>query len=228
MEEETVQSLLSELDGGRELHITCLTGRDRGVAKETPPLPSTPAESTLTGAQFSLLQSPVHIALVTALLCLISVCVSEFHTVELQPAEQVTLMCSNFSSFTGHMFWFRLDSRPNISRISSMWSSDSNASLYDGFQNGKFNMTSNTTTLFLNITHVDLADSGLYFCGFYSDGKPVIVTATYLKVQEVFDGITSLTSVILLGLILFLVPVVIGLIVKIRKFHTEQYDQMEI
>ena len=114
---------------------------------------------------------------------LISVCVSEFHTVELQPAEQVTLMCSNFSSFTGHMFWFRLDSRPNISRISSMWSSDSNASLYDGFQNGKFNMTSNTTTLFLNITHVDLADSGLYFCGFYSDGKPVIVTATYLKVQ---------------------------------------------
>ncbi|XP_031175006.1 uncharacterized protein LOC116064088 [Sander lucioperca] len=179
-----------------------------------------PAESTLTGAQFSLLQSPVHIALVTALLCLIYVCVSEFHTVEVQPAEQVTLMCSNFSSFITYMFWFRLDSRPNISRISSMWSSDTNASLYDGFQNGKFNMTSNTTTLFLNINHVDLSDSRLYFCGFHSDGKPVIVSATYLKVQEVFDGITSLTSVILLGLILFLVPVIIGLVVKIRKFHT--------
>ncbi|XP_028419503.1 uncharacterized protein LOC114545434 [Perca flavescens] len=204
MEDETVQSLLSELDGGRELHITCLTGRDSAVWCEH------------NSAQFSLLQSPVHIALVTALLCLISVCVSEFHTVELQPAEQVTLMCSNFSSFTG----FRLDSRPHISCISSMWSSDSNTSLYDGFQNGKFNMTSNTTTLFLNITHVDLAESGLYFCGFYSDGKPVIVTATYLKVQEEFDGITSLTTVIFLGLILFLVPVVIGLVVKIRKFHT--------
>ncbi|XP_039677623.1 T-cell surface glycoprotein CD8 beta chain-like isoform X2 [Perca fluviatilis] len=144
------------------------------------------------------------LASITALLCtfsLISVCVSEFHTVELQPAEQVILMCSNFSSSTGHMFWFRLDSRPNISHISSMQSSDSNASLYDGFQNGKFNMTSNTTTLFLNITHVDLADSGLYFCGFYSDGKPVIVSATYLKVQ-----------------------VIIGLVVIIRRLHTAQKE----
>uniref|UniRef100_A0A8C9X9W0 Ig-like domain-containing protein n=2 Tax=Sander lucioperca TaxID=283035 RepID=A0A8C9X9W0_SANLU len=167
------------------------------------------------------------LASITALLCtfsLISVCVSEFHTVEVQPAEQVTLMCSNFSSFTAHMFWFRLDSRPNISRISSMQSSDSNASVYDGFQNGKFNMTSNTTTLFLNINHVDLSDSGLYFCGFYSDGKPVIVSGTYLKVQGVFDGITSLTSVILLGLILFLVTVVIGLVVKIIKLRTAQKE----
>ncbi|XP_039677620.1 uncharacterized protein LOC120572388 [Perca fluviatilis] len=167
------------------------------------------------------------LASITALLCtfsLISVCVSEFHTVELQPAEQVTLMCSNFSSIITHMFWFRLDSRPNISRISSMLTSDSNASLYDGFQNGKFNMTSNTTTLFLNITHVDLADSGLYFCGCYSNNYSVIVSATYLKVQEVFDGITSLTSVILLGLILFLVPVVIGLVVKISKLCTAQKE----
>ncbi|XP_032400118.1 uncharacterized protein LOC116707075 isoform X1 [Etheostoma spectabile] len=152
--------------------------------------------------------------------CLISVCVSEFHTVEVQPGEQVTLMCSNFSSFTGHMSWFRLDSRPNISRIASMWSSDSNVSFYDGFKNGKFNMTSNTTTLFLNIDHVGLADSGLYFCGFYSNGKPVIATATYLKVQEVFDGIKSPTIVILLGLILFLVTVVIGLVVKISRLCT--------
>ncbi|XP_028419507.1 T-cell surface glycoprotein CD8 beta chain-like [Perca flavescens] len=155
---------------------------------------------------------------------LISVCVSEFHTVEVQPAEQVTLMCSNFSSIITHIFWFRLDSRPNISRISSMLTSDSNAIFYDGFQNGKFNMTSNTTTLFLNITHVDLSDSGLYFCGFSSNNYSVIVSATYLKVHEVFDGIMSLTSVILLGLILFLVPVVIGLIVKISKLHTAQKE----
>ncbi|XP_031175010.1 uncharacterized protein LOC116064091 [Sander lucioperca] len=168
------------------------------------------------------------LASITALLCtfsLISVCVSEFHTVEVQPAEQVTLMCSNFSSFTAHMFWFRLDSRSNISRISSMWSSDSNASLYDGFQSGKFNMTSNTTTLFLNINHVDLSDSGLYFCGFYSDGKPVIVSGTYLKVQEVFDGIKSPTSVILGALTVFLVPVLISLIVIIRRLHTADNEE---
>ncbi|XP_028419508.1 T-cell surface glycoprotein CD8 beta chain-like [Perca flavescens] len=170
------------------------------------------------------------LASITALLCtfsLISVCVSEFHTVEVQPAEQVTLMCSNFSSFTRHIFWFRtrLDSRPNISRISSMLTSDSNAIFYDGFQNGKFNMTSNTTTLFLNITHVDLADSGLYFCGLYSDGKPVIVSATYLKVQEAFDGIKSPTSVILGALTVFFVPVLISLIVIIRRLHTTDNEE---
>uniref|UniRef100_A0A8C9X833 Ig-like domain-containing protein n=1 Tax=Sander lucioperca TaxID=283035 RepID=A0A8C9X833_SANLU len=148
---------------------------------------------------------------------LISVCVSEFHTVEVQPAEQVTLMCSNFSSFITYMFWFRLDSRPNISRISSMWSSDSNASVYDGFQNGKFNMTSNTTTLFLNINHVDLSDSGLYFCGFYSDGKTVIVSGTYLKVQ----GKIIKILLILGALTVLLLMIIIGLVVKITKLQKD-------
>ena len=112
-----------------------------------------------------------------------SVSVAEFHTVEVQPGEEVTLLCSNFSSFPSHIFWFKLDDRPNISCISSMFSSDDNASFCDGFQHGKFNMMSNTTTLFLKIQQVDLSDSGLYFCGFNSDGKPVIVSATYLNVQ---------------------------------------------
>lgn len=113
----------------------------------------------------------------------ISVSVSEFHTVEVQPGGEVTLLCSNFSSLLSHIFWFRMDSRPNISCISSMLSADNNASFYGGFQNGRFNMTSNTTTLFLEIKHVDLSDSALYFCGINSKGKPVIVHATYLKVQ---------------------------------------------
>ncbi|XP_049923947.1 uncharacterized protein LOC126404621 [Epinephelus moara] len=167
--------------------------------------------------------------LITALLCtysLISVSVSEFHTVEVQPGEQVTLMCSNFTSFISHIFWFRLTSRANISCISSMSSPDTKASLREGFQNGKFNMTSNTSTLFLTIKPVDVSDSGLYFCGLHPDGKSVIVSATYLNVQgktvvaEVFAEITSLTSVILGALLIFLIAVIIGLVVKIRKLHT--------
>ncbi|XP_038586381.1 uncharacterized protein LOC119911552 [Micropterus salmoides] len=162
----------------------------------------------------------MNFTLVTALLFTfswISVSVSEFHTVEVQPGEEVKLMCSNFSSLPSHINWFRLNNRPNASCISSMFSSDTNATFCDGFQNNKFNMTSNTTTIFLKIKQVDLSDSGLYFCGFYSNGNSVIVSATYLKVQEAFDGGTKLTSVIFGALIMFLVIVVIGLVVKIRK-----------
>uniref|UniRef100_A0A8C4IVF7 Ig-like domain-containing protein n=1 Tax=Dicentrarchus labrax TaxID=13489 RepID=A0A8C4IVF7_DICLA len=152
-----------------------------------------------------------------------SVSVSEFHTVEVQPGEEVTLLCSNFSSLPVHMSWFKLAHRPNASRISSMMSSDANVTFFDGFQNGKFNMTSNTTTLFLIIKPVDLSDSGLYFCGFQSDGNSVIFSATSLKVQDLFDGTISLMSVILGALIVVLIIVVIGLVVKIKKIQSGTY-----
>ncbi|CAK6983510.1 Hypothetical predicted protein [Scomber scombrus] len=158
----------------------------------------------------------------TTLLCFLAVSVSEFYTVEVQPAQQVTLHCSNFSSLPTHIYWFKLADRSNSSCISSMMSSETDASLYDGFQNGKYNMTSNTTTLFLNITQVDLSDSGLYFCGFKTGGYPVIISATYLKVQEVFDGIRTKLTVILVGVTVFLMLVIMGLLVKIRKLHTAQ------
>ncbi|XP_023252387.1 uncharacterized protein LOC111647011 [Seriola lalandi dorsalis] len=123
------------------------------------------------------------LAMLTALFCWISVSVSEFHTVEVQSGEEVTLMCTNFTSSTSHIFWFRLDNRPNATCISSMSSSDASVTFCDGFQNGKFNMTSNITTLFLQIKQADSSDSGLYFCGSYWNNWSIIVSATYLKVQ---------------------------------------------
>ncbi|XP_070849493.1 uncharacterized protein [Chaetodon trifascialis] len=167
----------------------------------------------------------MNFTLITALLCTFFwISVSEFHTVEVQPGEEVTLLCSNFTALPSHIFWFKLANRHNVSCISSMMTSDGNASFCDGFQNSKFNMTSNRTTLFLKIKQVDSSDSGLYFCGFYSDGKSVIVSATYLKVHAC-DGITKLTSVILGSLIIVLVIVVIGLIVKISKPHTAHTEE---
>uniref|UniRef100_A0A3B4XUH1 Ig-like domain-containing protein n=1 Tax=Seriola lalandi dorsalis TaxID=1841481 RepID=A0A3B4XUH1_SERLL len=144
----------------------------------------------------------------------ISVSVSEFHTVEVQSGEEVTLMCTNFTSSTSHIFWFRLDNRPNATCICSMFSSDGNATFCDGFQNGKFNMTSNINTLFLQIKQVDSSDSGLYFCGSYWNNWSIIVSATYLKVQA------TLTSAILSALVIFLIIIVIVLGLKIRKLHT--------
>ncbi|XP_076581745.1 uncharacterized protein LOC143317479 [Chaetodon auriga] len=163
----------------------------------------------------------MNFTLITAFLCTFFwMSVSEFHTVEVQPGEDVTLLCSNFSTFPSHTVWFKLANRHNVSCISSMMSSNADASFCDRFQNSKFNMTSNSTTLFLKIKQVDSSDSGLYFCGFYSDRKPVIVSATYLKVQgkiAVFDGFTKLMSVILAGLTAFINVVVICLAVQISK-----------
>uniref|UniRef100_A0A8D0AIB1 Ig-like domain-containing protein n=1 Tax=Sander lucioperca TaxID=283035 RepID=A0A8D0AIB1_SANLU len=146
---------------------------------------------------------------------------SESQTVEVQPGEDVTLLCSNFSSTPSQIYWFRAVKRSQPRCVSFMFRAPEPARLCDGFQNGKFEMTSNMSAVFLQITQVNSSDSGLYFCGYIVTKDKVIVDATYLEVQgKSVVKFGLLTSVILLGLILFLVPVIIGLVVKIRKFHT--------
>ncbi|CAI5682638.1 unnamed protein product [Oreochromis niloticus] len=153
----------------------------------------------------------------------ISVLAFELHTVEVQPGEEVTLQCSNLSSYPVHLSWFRSTNRSNASKISSMFSPESNAIFYEGFQNSKFNMTSNTSVLFLEIKQVDSSDSGLYFCGEDSSEKLIVYGATNLKVQE---GRSQNPSTMILGsLTVFLLLVIIGLIVKIRKFYTAEDDR---
>ncbi|XP_078147852.1 uncharacterized protein LOC144543545 [Centroberyx gerrardi] len=78
--------------------------------------------------------------LVTALLlCNLSwipVSVSESQTVEVQPGGEVTLMCTNISSYSIYSEWFRVGKRSKPCCISSMYKSDDNARFCDGFQNG--------------------------------------------------------------------------------------------
>ncbi|KAL3967181.1 signal-regulatory protein delta [Sarotherodon galilaeus] len=167
----------------------------------------------------------------------ISVLAFEFHTVEVQPGEEVTLQCSNLrqgkamrtlaavilSSYPVHLSWFRSTNRSNASKISSMFSPESNATFHEGFQNSKFNMTSNTSVLFLEIKQVDSSDSGLYFCGEDINERLIVYGATNLKVQE---GRSQNPSTMILGsLTVFLLLVIIGLIVKIRKFYTAEDDR---
>ncbi|MEQ2179698.1 hypothetical protein GOODEAATRI_027824, partial [Goodea atripinnis] len=64
-----------------------------------------------------------------------------------------------------------------------MSTSESVPSLHDGFQHGKFTMTSNTTNVFLNIEKVDINDTGLYFCGVYAEDFPGVFSATYLHIE---------------------------------------------
>ncbi|XP_061566132.1 uncharacterized protein LOC133420455 [Cololabis saira] len=167
----------------------------------------------------------MNFTLTLAVLCTLSwirVSVSEIFPVEVHPGEEVTLRCSNFSSVPINIFWFKLDNKPNISKISSISSSEGNSTLYDGFKDGRFNMTSNITTIFLNIKLVDFNDSGLYFCGLNQNNDIIIYSATSLQVDDTSTSTreTSLPSWILGGVILVLVVIIIFLVVKIHSLKT--------
>uniref|UniRef100_A0A3B4Y2J0 Immunoglobulin domain-containing protein n=1 Tax=Seriola lalandi dorsalis TaxID=1841481 RepID=A0A3B4Y2J0_SERLL len=151
------------------------------------------------------------------LLCLlfvsgwISVSVSQSQTVDVQSGGDVTLHCSKMFNYDPLTFWLRLVNKTKVSCISVLTGHRTMAKYCDGYENGKFEMSSNISTVFLKIRQVDFSDSGLYFCGFYTSGR-LVFSVIDLHVQE-------LTSLILGGLTVFLVMVIIGLVVKIRKLQ---------
>uniref|UniRef100_A0A087YER4 Immunoglobulin domain-containing protein n=1 Tax=Poecilia formosa TaxID=48698 RepID=A0A087YER4_POEFO len=154
-----------------------------------------------------------------ALLCNLSwvaVSVCLFQTVTVQPHEEVTLRCANLSRIAGHIFWFKLADGPNVSRISSMSTSEAVPSFCDEFQQGRFVMRSNVTNIFLDIKQVEVNDSGLYFCGFYAEDFPGVFAATYLHVEDQIEEPDNLMNWILGGVVIFLAMVIISLVVKIR------------
>ncbi|CAK6966805.1 uncharacterized protein LOC119912078 isoform X5 [Scomber scombrus] len=104
--------------------------------------------------------------------------------------------------------------------ISIMAKYDSQPHYCDGFQSGRFELSTNLSTVFLTIKQVNFSDSGLYFWGFYKRGYPVF-SEIRLDFEEVScDGIAALPSVILHGLSVVLITVLIILVVKTLKFKT--------
>uniref|UniRef100_I3KPW0 Ig-like domain-containing protein n=1 Tax=Oreochromis niloticus TaxID=8128 RepID=I3KPW0_ORENI len=146
---------------------------------------------------------------------------------EVQSENEVTLLCSNFSSSHSQIFWFRVTKRAKLTRIASMFKPDEPASFYDGFQNGKFEMSTNISTVFLKIKQLDLLDSGLYFCGYKMQKSTVIVEATDLVVQDTFIRLPNVMSVILGVLTVFLITAIVCLTVKIKKLQKGKNLQQE-
>uniref|UniRef100_A0A671Y127 Ig-like domain-containing protein n=1 Tax=Sparus aurata TaxID=8175 RepID=A0A671Y127_SPAAU len=135
----------------------------------------------------------------------ISASVSQYQTVEAQPGEEVTLLCNNVSRYDTQTFWSRLVNRTKINEVK----------VCDQYEKGKFEMKSNISTVFLNIKKVDSSDSGLYYCGFFISGTPIL-TPIHLKC----DRLAIKTSVILGALTVVLVLVIFGLVVENRKLQT--------
>ncbi|XP_038586989.1 uncharacterized protein LOC119912078 isoform X5 [Micropterus salmoides] len=156
-------------------------------------------------------------ALIICSISWISVSVSESQTVKVQPGQEVTLSTTNISKLSGMTTWFRVVNRTKASCISIMTKADINPKYCDGVENGTFEMSSNTSTVFLTIKTVDFSDSGLYLCGFFIEGQ-TILSVIHLNVEE-SDRIPNLMSVILGGLTVFLITVIICLVVKNRKLQ---------
>uniref|UniRef100_A0A3P9L5N0 Ig-like domain-containing protein n=1 Tax=Oryzias latipes TaxID=8090 RepID=A0A3P9L5N0_ORYLA len=163
---------------------------------------------------------------------LICVSLSEFVIVEVQLGGEVSLLCSNLSNIISNIFWFKSGKRSNTTRIASMPTADSNATVLTDFTNGRFHMSSNTTHVFLNIKEFNISDSGLYFCGLNTINYTF--DATFLQV-EVSSSETSAFNLVvgILGSVIFvLVMVIIFLLVKIKSFqkapserqHTESLE----
>ncbi|XP_061566136.1 uncharacterized protein LOC133420458 [Cololabis saira] len=166
----------------------------------------------------------------------IHIWVCQSQTLEVQSGENVTLLCSNISMDQTHTVWFRVVNRSKPSCISSMFYLDRPASFCDGYLDGKFEMSSNISTIFLKINRVDLSDSGLYFCGFYIHLHTVISNATELIVAGKYevdfiteikeDGNTNLLTVTLGSLTAFFMTAFVGAVVKIWQLHTAAKEEM--
>ncbi|XP_039677600.1 uncharacterized protein LOC120572372 isoform X1 [Perca fluviatilis] len=187
-------------------------------------------------------------ALILCSISWISVSGSESHTetVEGRPGGEVTLTCSNPSNRDTPTLWLRVVNRTKASWISTMTRSTGKPLYRDGIKNGRFNMSTNISTLFLQIKHVDVSDSGLYLCGFYIEGR-YNFSAIHFNVKDSddshddadrksessdeshddddrkseteSDGTAKLMSLILGALTVLLLMVIIGLVVTIRKLQ---------
>ncbi|XP_073330772.1 uncharacterized protein [Pagrus major] len=160
----------------------------------------------------------------------ISASVSQSQTVETQPGEEVTLQCNNIYNDRAVIFWFRLVNRTEVSCV-SVKISTGGITYCEGLRTGRFEMRDIASTVSLKISDVAKSDAGLYFCGFYNDGKPTFSLIRLIvkgsdephgdeDSKGESDGIAKLTSVILGGLTGVLVLVIIGLVVKVRKLQT--------
>uniref|UniRef100_A0A674ECY1 Ig-like domain-containing protein n=1 Tax=Salmo trutta TaxID=8032 RepID=A0A674ECY1_SALTR len=131
------------------------------------------------------------------------VSVSPPHLMVVHSGENVTLQCINVLKKMGYIGWFKQVNSSEPLCITSMWSSLPTVHHQNGFHGNHMKMFIANRTTFLRITEVDVADSGLYFCGML-DNYFIFTNATVLKVQgNLFNKLSAMTpnaQTIILGI----------------------------
>nr|XP_023867213.1 uncharacterized protein LOC111980615 [Salvelinus alpinus] len=105
----------------------------------------------------------------------------------IHPGDNVTLQCTNVLKVPGHVAWFK---QVNVSEplcIASMYSSQPYVKHHNGFQPSLMEMFISNRIIFLKITEVDVADSGLYCCGMF-DKYFIFTNMTFLMVKGYKDS----------------------------------------
>uniref|UniRef100_A0A674E1U4 Ig-like domain-containing protein n=1 Tax=Salmo trutta TaxID=8032 RepID=A0A674E1U4_SALTR len=108
--------------------------------------------------------------------------------------DNVTLQCTNVLKDPGHVAWFK---QVNVSEplcIASMYISQPYVKHHNGFQPSHMEMFINNKIIFLKITEVDVADSGLYCCGMYNQYF-IFTNMTFLMVPgNLFNYFSAVTT----------------------------------
>uniref|UniRef100_A0A8K9X2L3 Ig-like domain-containing protein n=1 Tax=Oncorhynchus mykiss TaxID=8022 RepID=A0A8K9X2L3_ONCMY len=143
------------------------------------------------------------------------VCVSPPPLRVVHSGENVTLQCINVLKTHGQVGWFKQVNGSEPLCITYMWSSVPTVHHQNGFQGNHMKMVMTNITIFLTITEVEVADSGLYFCGML-DKYLIFANATVLKVQ---DGTMKLfLLVVILGVVTAVILIIILILVlKVRR-----------
>uniref|UniRef100_A0A4W5PF12 Ig-like domain-containing protein n=1 Tax=Hucho hucho TaxID=62062 RepID=A0A4W5PF12_9TELE len=115
-------------------------------------------------------------------LSLVSVLVSQSQTMVVHTGDTIILQCPNVTTAVGHTSWFK------------QYGFNSTSDLHNGFQRNHSEMFSNNTTIFLQITKLEIADYDLYFCGLYPHSQMCFVKATVPKIPGVIMKQSFLSS----------------------------------
>uniref|UniRef100_A0A8C7Q7G3 Immunoglobulin V-set domain-containing protein n=1 Tax=Oncorhynchus mykiss TaxID=8022 RepID=A0A8C7Q7G3_ONCMY len=152
---------------------------------------------------------------------LVSVLVFQSQTMMVRTGDTIILQCSNVTTAVGHTAWFKQVNGSEPVCISSMYSH------HNGFQPSHVEMFISNRIIFLKITEVNVADSGLYCCGMY-DQYFIFTNMTFLMIPGEDDEpimypfpLVDILGVVTAVLLIVILILVLKIIRDAKRQNTE-------